>query len=91
MTVTKDQMAVIMPEAAKTGRLDVWYKPLTQEMADHAINTSKMEHLVAADRAWNGALLTAPSLGERLHVQGKTLATVSTASTGSRRAATTTW
>jgi len=51
--------------------------------ADHAINTSKMEHLVAADRAWNGRLLTAPSLGERLHTQGKTLATVSTASTGS--------
>lgn len=51
--------------------------------ADHAINTAKMEHLVAADRAWNGALLTAPSLGERLYAQGKTLATVSTASTGS--------
>lgn len=51
--------------------------------ADHAINTSKMEHLVAADRAWNGGLLTVPSLGERLHSQGKTLATVSTASSGS--------
>lgn len=51
--------------------------------ADHAINTAKMEHLVAADRAWNGALLTAPSLGERLHAHGRSLATVSTASSGS--------
>lgn len=51
--------------------------------AEHAINTSKMEHLVAADRAWNGALLTTPSLGERLHAEGRSLATVSTASTGS--------
>ncbi len=50
--------------------------------ADHPVNTSKMDHLLVADRAWNGGLMQAPTLGERLHAAGKSLAVVSTASTG---------
>ncbi|HEX2888091.1 glycoside hydrolase family 19 protein [Vineibacter terrae] len=48
---TKDQLAAIMPLAAKAGRLDVWYKPLTKEMAGHAITTPAREAMFLANVA----------------------------------------
>lgn len=50
---------------------------------DRWIRTSEREDLMAADAALTGGLIQVPSLGERLAAAGRTLATVSTGSTGS--------
>lgn len=51
--------------------------------SDRWIRTSVREDLVAADAAFEGHLIQAPSLGERLAAAGHTLAVISTGSSGS--------
>ncbi|TWT13607.1 hypothetical protein FQU96_06705 [Reyranella sp. CPCC 100927] len=50
---------------------------------DRWIRTSEREDLLAADAVFTGGLIQVPSLGERLAAAGRTLAAVSTGSTGS--------
>ncbi|TXL73120.1 hypothetical protein FHP25_22050 [Vineibacter terrae] len=51
--------------------------------ADRWIRTSERADLQAADAVFAGGLISVPSLGERLSAAGRTLAVVSTGSTGS--------
>jgi hypothetical protein len=50
---------------------------------DRPIRTSERDDLLAADARFAGGLIQVPSLGERLAASGRTLAVVSTGSTGS--------
>src|SRR5262245_30771183 len=51
--------------------------------ADRWVRTSERSDLMAADAAFTGGLIRAPSLGDRLAAAGRTLAVISTGSTGS--------
>ncbi|QQS13414.1 MAG: alkaline phosphatase family protein [Rhodospirillales bacterium] len=50
--------------------------------ADRWVRTAERDDLVAVDAAWNGRLIDAPTLGERLAAAGLTYAVVATGSTG---------
>ena len=57
-----------------------FYDPHT--LAGRAVDTGSASDLALMDAAWGGRLLDMPSLGERLMTAGRTLAVVSTGSTG---------
>jgi putative chitinase len=48
MSVTKEQLALIMPQAQKAGRVALWHPFLDKEMAAHAINTPLREAMFLA-------------------------------------------